>query len=66
MNGEQPSIKKPRLFYYEEAENCWAPLPEKFENVIQEPRDWYDGETQEIQLKCAFMTDEEFANLEEM
>lgn len=56
--------KHPRLFYYEEAHDCWAPAPELVENIVSlEMLD--DGDRQEVEFKCRDMTDEEFYNLPE-
>lgn len=56
--------KFPRIFYYEEAENCWAPthcdIDCLFDASILE-----DGETIEIQFKRFDMTDKEFAEIPE-
>lgn len=57
-------MKTARLFYWEDTEDAWCPVPEKIENVVcVEMMD--DGEVMEVQFKCVFMTDEEFAALPE-
>ena len=57
--------KKPRLFYWEEAEDCFTPVPDKIENIVDVDM-LDDGETQEIQFKRVDMTDDEFNNLPEV
>ena len=59
------TIKKPRLFYWEDTENAWCPADGLLvENII--PVDWLaDGETASIRFKCIHMTDEEFDNIPE-
>lgn len=59
------SEKKPRLFYYEEAEECWAPVADLLENIVSIESFTYDGQTIELQFKRIDMTDDEFDNLEE-
>jgi hypothetical protein len=56
--------KHPRLFYYEETENCWAPAPESIENIISVDL-LDDCEAQDVTFKRVDMTDEEFYNLPE-
>lgn len=60
MNG-----KKPRLFYYEDAENCWAPADGLNVDDIICADTLMDGMILEIQFKRIDMTDEEFANIPE-
>ena len=56
--------KFPRLFYYEEAENCWVPVPDKVDGeLIVTEEQLSDGEEMEIMFRRKDMTDEEFANL---
>lgn len=58
------SEKKPRLFYWEEACDAWAPAPDRIENVID--LDMLDaGEEHEIRFKRFDMTDEELDALPE-
>ena len=57
--------KHPRLFYYEEAENCWCPAPDKIENVVSLDCFFEDQDRMEIEFKRIDMTDDEFYNLEE-
>jgi hypothetical protein len=57
-------MKKPRLFYYEEAENCWCPVPDKVDGQLVCTADQLeDGESMEVCFKRVDMTDEEFDNL---
>lgn len=53
----------PRLMYYEDAEDCWAP----FDNEL--PEIWADSypsdEQFDIQFKVVPMTDEQFWNMPE-
>jgi len=56
------SEKKPRLFYFEEAENAWCVCPDKFCQIF----DITDMEPDFIiEFKIAHLTDEEFDNLPE-
>lgn len=56
------SVKKLRLFYYEEAVNAWVPAPEKIEHILGV--DNFGGdETIEIEFKVVNLTDEELDNL---
>lgn len=55
--------KFPYLFYYEEAESAWIPVPEKVENMISAEDQLEDGEKIEIEFKRVDMTDEEIVNL---
>jgi hypothetical protein len=59
---EGEGMKKPVIFYWEEAVDAWIPVPEKVEHIINldnmEP-----GETFDITFKCVLMSDEEMANL---
>ena len=57
--------KRPRLFYYEEAENCWAPVPENVEEILDVSLFMHHDDTMEIRFKRYDMTDEEFCNMEE-
>lgn len=59
------TVKKPRLFYYEEACNAYIPVPEKTENMIDAMQFLDDGDTQDVSFKRVDLTDEEFANLPE-
>ena len=58
--------KKPRLFYFEEAESCWAPVPELIENIVALEQFSYHGEKIDIRFKRADMTDEEYDNMPEI
>ena len=54
--------KTPRLFYYEEAEDCWCPAEGLLvENIIDVDLFFSDGDTHEIRFKREDMTDAEFA-----
>ena len=59
--------KKPRLFYYEEAENAWLPatwaLEENFAAAELDMLD--DGEEKEIRIKRLDMTDAEYEAMPE-
>ena len=60
------TVKKPRLFYYEEAVDAWVPAPDLVESIIDaESHFGEDGETFEVTFRRVDMTDEEFFNLEE-
>ena len=60
------SEKRPRLFYFEDAESCWAPAPDKIEHIIDlEHFCGVDNEVISINFKVVLMTDEEFDNLPE-
>ena len=57
-------MKKPRLFYYEDAENSFIPAPDKIEGELICMEDQLeDGEVITIQFKRIDMTNEEFNNL---
>ena len=62
-------MKKPRLFYFEEAigaGGAWTPVPEYIDGELICVRDQLDdGDTMEIRFKRIDMTDEEFDNLPE-
>lgn len=64
-SGDMP--KKPRLFYYEEAENSWLPatlaIEDNFAQAELELLD--DGEERAIRIKRIDMTDAEFQGLPE-
>lgn len=58
--------KRPRLFYYEEAENAWCPAEGlEVDNIIGIDLFLRDSDTIEIQFKRQDMTDEEFEALPE-
>jgi hypothetical protein len=59
-SGDFP--KKPRLFYYEEAENAWLPAALAIEDNYGEAELGMldDGEEKEIRIKRIDMTDAEF------
>ena len=52
--------KKPRLFYYEEADSAYIPAPEKVKDIIDE---YEDDDPISIEFRWFLMTDEEFNNL---
>ena len=59
--------KKPRLFYYEEAEVAWAPADGlDLVNIVGDTHLMDAGEEIEIRFKRIDMTDDEFANLPEV
>lgn len=64
-SGDMP--KKPRLFYYEEAENAWLPallaIEANFAEAELSMLD--DGEEREIRIKRIDMTDAEYAAMPE-
>lgn len=56
--------KRPRLFYYEEAESAWCPAPEKVENIVEAEWNFSPGDAPiEIQFKRVDMTDKELFEL---
>lgn len=59
------SKKTPRLFYWEDAEDAWCPVPDRIDEIITVEGFMDDGEEVEIRFKCVFMTDEEFAAIPE-
>ena len=53
--------KRPRLFYYEEAEDAWCPAEGlEVDNILGVDLFLADGEVIEIEFKRQDMTDEEF------
>ena len=64
-SGDMP--KKPRLFYYEEAENAWLPallaIDDNYAEAELSMLD--DGEEREIRIKRVDMTDAEFDGMPE-
>lgn len=66
--NRDPDSKKPRLFYYEEAESAWCPVPPPIEKALEgilmveqiEP-----GESVKILFARKDMTDAEFAAIPE-
>ncbi len=59
-------IKKPRLFYFEEAEDCWCPAPDDIASILDLESFSGDGDVIEIQFKRVDMSDAEIDNLEEV
>ena len=58
--------KKPRMFYWEDAEDCWCPVEGlEIENIIGDATMYEDGEVQEFRFKRIDMTDAEFNALPE-
>jgi len=55
---------RPYLFYYDDTEGCFAPLPVLCENLL--PNDAYeDGDHMTVEVKCRTMTPSEYENLPE-
>jgi hypothetical protein len=54
--------KKKRLFYFEDSENAWIPIPDDTESLINIDN-FDDSDVITLQFKCFLMTDEEFENL---
>lgn len=58
--------KRPRLFYYEEAENAWCPAEGlEVDNILGIDLFFYDGQKINIEFKREDMTDAEFEALPE-
>lgn len=58
--------KRPRLFYWEDAEDCWCPAEGlEVDNIISVDRFVRDGDIEEIRFKREDMTDAEFAAIPE-
>ena len=56
--------KRPRLFYFEEAEDCWAPWPTSADNYAMTYLDCLDdGDDMEISFRRKDMTDKEFTEI---
>lgn len=55
--------KHPRLFYYEEAENCWSPAPDRVEQIVSLDNFSDRDDRIEISFRRCDMTDYEFYNL---
>jgi hypothetical protein len=66
VNRTLDMAKKPRLFYWEEAEDCWCPADGlSIENIVS--LDMLDAEeVQEIRFKRIDMTDAEFEAMPEV
>lgn len=58
--------KKPRLFYWEDAENCWAPVPERVDEFFSVDHCSWDGAVVAVEFKRIDMTDEEYDALPEV
>lgn len=58
--------KYPRLFYYEEAEDCWTPAPDRVDCIVSIDSFTGPDDRIEIDFKRLDMTDEEFYNLPEV
>jgi hypothetical protein len=58
--------KHPRLFYYEEAEDCWTPAPDMVDCLVSLDSFSGHGDTIEIDFKRIDMTDEEYDNMPEV
>lgn len=64
--ADAPSTeKKPRLFYFEEAENVYIPAPDNIENLIDVKEQLEDGEIMELRFKRIDLSDDEMAALPE-
>jgi len=60
-------VKKPRLFYWEDAEDCWCPADDlTIDDIITANSFFKDGDVEEIRFKRIDMTDEEYAALPEV
>ena len=58
-SGDMP--KKPRLFYWEEAEDAWCPAEGlSVDQIIEASQIFHDGEISMVQFKRVDMTDEEY------
>jgi len=53
----------PYLFYYEESENCWIPVPDEINNIIDVSQALDEDEKIEIQFRRSDFTDAEFDSL---
>ena len=62
-NMTDQNKSKPRIFYSEEANDAWVPVPESTEDLINEDYFMDEGEEIELKFRRADMTDEEFDNL---
>ena len=56
-------MKKPRLFYWEDAEDCWCFINEKDVPVLVDLANMNEGQEIELRFKRQDMTDEELDNL---
>lgn len=64
-----PNLKRPRLFYYEDPANCWAPVPftaDEIPGVLSIEQFVDDGEVIELEFRRFDMTDAEFAAIPEV
>jgi hypothetical protein len=58
-------LKKPRLFYWEEAVDAWCLAPEKVENILDAESHFFrHGDEVEIRFKRMDMTDNEMDALQ--
>lgn len=61
-----PNVKYPRLFYWEDAEDCWCPAEGlEVDNIISTDSFFSAGEINEIRFKREDMTDAEFEAIPE-
>lgn len=61
-----PNVKYPRLFYWEDAEDCWCPAEGlEVDNIISTDLFFKDGDIEEIRFKREDMTDAEFEAIPE-
>ncbi len=51
------------LFYYEETEDAWVPVPERTEHLIDAADQLEDGEKMQLEFKRVDMTDKQYAEL---
>ncbi len=56
-------MKKPRLFYYEETLEAWAPVPELLDSIIDVDNLMGNGDEVEIRFKRLGMKDAEFEEI---
>lgn len=58
--------KRPRLFYWEGAEDCWCPVGGLMvDDIITTDLFLRDGDIEEIRFKRSDLTDEEYAAIPE-
>lgn len=58
-------MKKMYLFYYEESESAWLPVPEHVSSIV-DVDNFSVGDEIEIKFRASSMTEEEFNNLPEL
>lgn len=57
--------KKPRLFEYSDAEDCWMPASESVADIVSLD-ELLDGEEATVRFKRIDMTDDEYNSLPEI